>query len=139
MSTTPSGGSRATTNRPGPPGAGGGRNWSVHIESYTKHLRTEPIDHRLTVGVECGGREVHTLTTDSVERTGCIPCLQNYYARVGIEPTQGEHEMTQQQRHFHLDLQEPHDALRVTQALSQAGIETWEVREASPNHDGVDG
>ena len=45
--------------------------------------------------------------------------------------------MTQQQRHFHLDLQEPHDALRVAEALRQANIETWEVREVSPNHDGV--
>ena len=45
--------------------------------------------------------------------------------------------MTQQQRHFHLDLREPHDALRVAEALRQANIETWEVREVSPNHDGV--
>ena len=45
--------------------------------------------------------------------------------------------MTQQQQHFHLDLRKPHDALRVAEALRQAGIETWEVREVSPNHDGV--
>ena len=32
--------------------------------------------------------------------------------------------MTQQQRHFHLDLREPHDALRVAEALRQANIET---------------
>ena len=89
MSTTPAGGGQKTTNLPDPTGAGGGRNWSVHIESYTKHLRTEPIDHRLTVGVECGGREVHILTTDSIEKTGCIPCLTKYYARVGREQTQG--------------------------------------------------
>ena len=89
MSTTPSGGSQPTTNPPGPPEAGGGRSWSIQMGSYTKHLRTEPINHRLTVGVECGGREVHTLTTDSVERTGCIPCLQKYYARVGGEQAQG--------------------------------------------------
>ena len=31
--------------------------------------------------------------------------------------------MTQQQRHFHLDLREPHDALRVAEALRQANIE----------------
>ena len=85
MSTTPAGGSRKTTNPPGSPRAGHGRNWSVHIESYTKHLRTEPIDHRLTVRVECGGREVFTLTTDSIEKTHCIPCLTKYYARVGWE------------------------------------------------------
>ena len=89
MSTTPAGGSRKTTNPPRPPGAGHGRNWSVHIESYTKHLRTEPIDHRLTVRVECGGREVFTLTTDSIEKTYCIPCLTKYYARVGWEQAQG--------------------------------------------------
>ena len=89
MSTTPAGGSRKTTNPPGPQGAGHGRNWSVHIESYTKHLRTESIDHRLTVRVECGGREVYTLTTDSIEKTGCIPCLTKYYARVGREQAQG--------------------------------------------------
>ena len=66
-----------------------GRSWSIQMGSCTKHLRTEPIDHRLTVRVECGGWEVHTLTTDSIERTGCIPCLQKYYARVGGEQAQG--------------------------------------------------
>ena len=45
--------------------------------------------------------------------------------------------MTQQQRHFHLDFRKPHDAMRVAEALRQANIETWEVREVSPNHDGV--
>ena len=89
MSTTPAGEGRKTTNPPGPRGAGHRRNWSVHIESYTKHLRTEPIDHRLTVRVECGGREVSTLTTDIIEKTGCIPCLTKYYARVGWEQAQG--------------------------------------------------
>ena len=71
-----------------PPGRREGAGASKR-DPYTKHLRTEPIDHRLTVRVECGGREVHTLTTDSIERTGCIPCLQKYYARVGGEQTQG--------------------------------------------------
>ena len=43
----------------------------------------------------------------------------------------------QQQRHFHLALREPHDAPQVAEALRQAGIETWEVREVSPNHGGI--
>ena len=89
MSTTPAGGSRKTTNPTGLTGAGDGRNWSVYIESYTKHLRTEPIEHRLTVRVECRGQEVHIITTDSIEKTGCIPCLTKYYARVGREQAQG--------------------------------------------------
>ena len=40
--------------------------------------------------------------------------------------------MTQQQRHFHLDLRDPHDAPQVAEAMRQAGIETWEVRESPP-------
>ena len=59
---------------------------SNYIESHTRHLRTEPIDHRLTVAVECGGREVITLTTEKLENAGCIPCLTHYYQRVGTPP-----------------------------------------------------
>ena len=34
------------------------------FEEYVKHLRQEPIDHRLTVKTECGVRAVILLTTD---------------------------------------------------------------------------
>ena len=54
-------------------------------DDHTKHLRAEPIDHRLTVAVECGGPGVIPLTTDRLERTGCIPLLQKYFQRVGRE------------------------------------------------------
>ena len=40
-------------------------------DDHTKHLRAEPIDHRLTVAVECGGPGVIPPTTDRLERTGC--------------------------------------------------------------------
>ena len=53
------------------------------FEEYLKHLRQEPIDHRLTVKTECGVRAVILLTTDKIERTGCIPCLQ----AAGVQPT----------------------------------------------------
>ena len=46
------------------------------FEEYVKHLRQEPIDHRLTVKTECGVRAVILLTTDKIERADCIPCLQ---------------------------------------------------------------
>ena len=46
------------------------------FEEYVKHLRQEPIDHRLTVKTECGVRAVILLTTDKTERADCIPCLQ---------------------------------------------------------------
>ncbi len=41
-----------------------------------KHLRQEPVDHRLTVKTECGVRAVILLTTDKTPRADCIPCLQ---------------------------------------------------------------
>ena len=46
------------------------------FEEYVKHLRDEPISHRLTVKTKCGVRAVILLTTDKIERAGCIPCLQ---------------------------------------------------------------
>ena len=46
------------------------------FEEYLKHLRQEPVDHRLTVKTECGVRAVILLTTDKTERADCIPCLQ---------------------------------------------------------------
>ena len=52
------------------------------FEEYLKHLRQEPIDHRLTVKTECGVRVVILLTTDKIERAGCIPCLQ----AAGVQP-----------------------------------------------------
>ena len=52
------------------------------FEEYLKHLRQEPIDHRLTVKTECGVRAVILLTTDKTLRTGCIPCLQ----AAGVQP-----------------------------------------------------
>ena len=52
------------------------------FEEYVKHLRQEPIDHRLTVKTECGVRAVILLTTDKIERTGCIQCLQ----AAGVQP-----------------------------------------------------
>ena len=52
------------------------------FEEYLKHLRQKPIDHRLTVKTECGVRVVNLLTTDRIERAGCIPCLQ----AVGVQP-----------------------------------------------------
>ena len=61
-------------------------NHSAYAGSHARHLRTEPINHRLTVAVECGGREVYTLTTEKVENTGCIPCLREYFLRVGTHP-----------------------------------------------------
>ena len=52
------------------------------FEEYLKHLRQEPIDHRLTVKTECGVRAVILLTTDKIDRADCIPCLQT----VGSSP-----------------------------------------------------
>ena len=45
--------------------------------------------------------------------------------------------MTTKHRQFHIDLMEPATAQAVVAALRQAGIEAWESREVSPNHDGV--
>ena len=55
-------------------------------DDYPRHLRAEPIDHRLTVAVEHGGREVIILTTEKLSRTSCIPCLREYHHRLGIDP-----------------------------------------------------
>ena len=52
------------------------------FEEYVKHLRQEPISHRLTVTTECGVRAVILLTTDKIERADCIPCLQ----AAGVQP-----------------------------------------------------
>ncbi len=46
------------------------------FEEYLKHLRDEPISHRLTVKTKCGTRAVILLTTGRIDRAGCIPCLQ---------------------------------------------------------------
>ena len=46
------------------------------FEEYLKHLRQKPTDNRLTVKTECGVRVINLLTTDRIERAGCIPCLQ---------------------------------------------------------------
>ena len=52
------------------------------FEEYVKHLRQEPIGHRLTVKTECGLRAVILLTTDKTERADCISCLQ----AAGVQP-----------------------------------------------------
>ena len=52
------------------------------FEEYVKHLRQEPISHRLTVKTECGVRAVIPLTTDKIDRADCIPCLQ----AAGVQP-----------------------------------------------------
>ena len=52
------------------------------FDEYLKHLRQEPIDHRLTVKTKCGVQAVILLTTDKIERADCIPCLQ----AAGVQP-----------------------------------------------------
>ena len=52
------------------------------FEEYLKHLRQKPTDNRLTVKTECGVRVINLLTTDRIERAGCIPCLQ----AAGVQP-----------------------------------------------------
>ena len=60
------------------------------FEEYLKHLRQEPIDHRLTVKTECGIREVIVLTTDKTLRAGCIPCLQAAEVQPQVQPQSGK-------------------------------------------------
>ena len=60
------------------------------FEEYLKHLRQEPIDHRLTVKTECGVRAVILLTTDKTLRTGCIPCLQAAGSSPQVQPQSGK-------------------------------------------------
>ena len=59
------------------------------FEEYVKHLRQEPIDHRLTVKTECGVRAVILLTTDKTERADCIPCLQAVGSNPQVQPQNG--------------------------------------------------
>ena len=60
------------------------------------HMRKGTLGSALTVEVYCGGHTVYLATAEDgdTERTGSIPCLVEYYTKIGLycKPCERLHE-----------------------------------------------
>ena len=51
-------------------------NWAAYTGSLLKHLRTQPVDHRIIVQPLCKEKVTYLETTENIERAGCVQCLE---------------------------------------------------------------
>ena len=63
-------------------------NWAAYTGSFLKHLRTQPVDHRIIVQTLCQEKVTYLETTENIERVGCLKCLGEARKR-GILPPSG--------------------------------------------------
>ena len=47
-------------------------NWAAYTGSFLKHLRTQPVDHRIIVQPLCQEKVTYLETTENIERVGCL-------------------------------------------------------------------
>ena len=63
-------------------------NWADYTGSLLKHLRTQPVDHRIMVQTLCKEKVTYLETTEKIERVGCLRCLAEARRRGILLPSE---------------------------------------------------